>query len=602
MKIDTTVVTLEGLLTGLNTKFVVPDYQRDYAWKTSEAEELWADITTAYRSNIEYFMGAVVLNASPESENTFEIVDGQQRLTTFAILFAAIASVGDQFSEDERIFPESPRSVENTKLAAKIGSLAKSRLYYTSEPDNYYLTSNKKDSAVFNALVKSFDKVLWDEEEQRFSAANESRVGKANKIIYKCIKKEFTGTNAIVDLYQALVHFVQKLKFIKIYVGSDTDAFLLFESLNSKGLDLSTADLVKNKLLQLSGESLQVKASILASWDQMISNLENKSRIGVVDFLRIYWIAFKGGLITKKELYKAIKDFLKSERERATLTHPLAESVKELACDLQSKSNIYSVLTDKNLSWPAGAHRAEKHLRLMSEINQLKYTLCHPAILFAAAERPEQLENTVRLSLSFLFRWVTICDLSVGSAHEVLNSVLSNLRNKKLIDPRLIFAPITDENSRIGDDLFVEAFKKFRTEDNALAKYILGKIHAEVSGQQVVPNFHEIHLEHVLPQHVEKWREAGDFKIAESNSNESWKPWIYHLGNMTLLDKEINSGIKDGVFDEKAVEYAGSPFPMTDKLHKEFLAGMSTWSIERISERAAEWAPIAKQIWSIEIQ
>ncbi len=107
--------------------------------------------------------------------------------------------------------------------------------------------------------------------------------------------------------------------------------FLLFESLNSKGMDLSVADLLKNKILMKGGGSEEKNETILDNWETMISAVES-SRLSPVDFLRVYWEAIQGTNITKKELYKNIGAHIDS----ATDILLFSKDLKDTAIDFSN--------------------------------------------------------------------------------------------------------------------------------------------------------------------------------------------------------------------------------------------------------------------------
>ena len=586
MDITTLPVNLENLFSGFETRYVVPDYQRDYSWSSDQVEELWTDIVTSESAQAEYFMGAIVLNEQ-ESEDCFEIVDGQQRLTTFTLLFSVIASVARAFESNSKVFPNCERTKENVSRSKKIEKMAMDRLLYTSEPDNYYLTINRKDNELFGIVIRDTETVLLSDAELKI-VSNESRIKKTRKIFFKAVVDQFGSSAIAIDrLHDTLVHFIKKLKFIKIIVASDTDAFLLFESLNSKGMDLSTADLVKNKLLMIGSSSVsqEVKAGVLSNWDKMISNITSRSRISPVDYLRTYWMSFPGKNTTKKELYKNIKTHLSGN----------PDGVLEFARDLAEKSEIFSLITDKSLIWPDSRHKPNELLQIMGEINTLKYTLCHPAVLFASVNRAEDAPIIAKYSLAFLFRWITVSDRSVGTAFGIFSEVLKALKEEKELPQ--VLSPLLSKIDSIGDEEFKSIFKALRVQDSTVAKYILGKIHAYESNSELLPVFNELHLEHVLPQDVTKWKEKGDFSLI---SGTTYDDWIYHVGNLTLLSKSDNMSLQNSVFSEKTVLFKKSNFSMTSAIAIRHDLDGRNWSPEWISERAELWSGIVPKIWRID--
>ncbi len=245
MQIKPSITDLASLLSGEETKYRIPKYQRDYSWiYNEEVEELWNDILFSYRQEFEYFIGNVVLNANGDinSSTEFDVVDGQQRLTTFSILFNVIFKYSDYFIKtrgEDTIYVNWDFNENARKTVNKIAKRVIDRLVYYGEPDNYYLELNKKDQPVFRDEILDNDKIYRTEDDLKI-ISNESRLKKTEKYFAKKIINEFIKkNNGFEELNQFVHHIIKKLKINAIKVGEDYDAYLLFESLNSKGMSLS---------------------------------------------------------------------------------------------------------------------------------------------------------------------------------------------------------------------------------------------------------------------------------------------------------------------------------------------------------------------------
>lgn len=573
--------SLEKILSGFERSYYVPDYQRDYSWTTDEVETLWIDIINSYKQSSDYFMGTVVLKKYSNSEDCFDIVDGQQRLATFSILFSVIASVGECFKSNSSIFPEVKRDAESEKIAKKIESIACGRLLEVSEPDNYFVKLNKKNDTCFQSIVRERTRVLLTEDELKVNKSDK-RLIKNQKQFYKLIWNDLKGSDALEKLKNILVHIVKKLKFITIEVETDYDAFLLFESLNSKGMDLSVADLVKNKILMRCNNSSQQESSdiILQSWDNMISNIET-TRVSPVDFLRVYWESIKNTNTTKKELYK----YISRDVDSCDL-----EELMRFSKDLLEQSEYLSDYASRDLVFPVSSHKKEKYMKVFGDINTLKYTTCLPLVMYCQKNRPDLLDIITKISLSFLFRWITIGSYSVGGAKKVFDQVIDNLREGKSNSSALL--PFFSHEDKIGDEVFKTSLKHFKLKDNSIAKYIWSKYELDCNNNESVPNYSEIHLEHILPQNPEKWQEVG-FVIPEGTTV---KDWIYHIGNMTLLNKKQNQKEQNNIFTKKVISYQASCFKETINI-----SSLGDWKVDNITERADRLSDKACEIWPLNI-
>lgn len=578
--------SLEKILTGLETKYTVPDYQRDYSWSVNEVETLWTDIVISHKQQSEYFMGTIVLKKHEKDSDIFDIVDGQQRLATFSMLFQVIASLGDSFSSNPKVLEQVERNPISLELAKKLAKVARARLREPSEPDNYYLRLNKKDNELFEYIVRD-ESVTSFSVEDAINKVNKSdkRLLKTKKTFTQKIIEEYSGKDALQEIYNTLVHIVKRLKFITIEVETDYDAFLLFESLNSKGMDLSVADLLKNKILMKANGNEHVSEVLLNNWESMISSVES-SRLSPVDFLRVYWEAIQGANITKKELYKNIGIHIDNSNDILNFSKQL----KDIASD-------FSIYVSSDLVFPTSVHQTgkDKYLAYFGEINSLKYTTCLPLLMYTHQYHPEMLSCLAKMSLSFLFRWITIGDYSVGGAKKIFDEVIKRLQTNE--DKLFILEPFFSQGEKIGDNAFVNSMRQFKAYDNQIAKYILSKNYLFMNQEQSIPNYGEIHLEHVIPQVCTLWEKDDKFSLPKG---AYIKDYIYNIGNLTLLHKQINQSIKNKTFDKKAIEYSDSVFFETRDIFLQFDSG-NYWNAEIIDKRGREIAMRAPDIWPLSI-
>jgi len=591
MNIKPESTNLEKILTGSSTKYAVPEYQRDYSWTPAELEELWSDINRSWKNSYDYFMGTIVLNTEAyiDEDDHFEIVDGQQRLGTFTILFSVIRAFANKYLNDDVFLKGILRNSENAALANRIQSLAEDRILHRSYPDQYFVALNKKDKVIFENEVQKCTELL--EKDCLKINKSDPRVRKTKKyftqVLYELIEENHA--TALQNLESLLGHIVKKLEFITIKVESGYDAYLLFESLNSKGMDLSIADLLKNKMLMVcNGNKEQDK--VLENWEKMVSVLEDKSTYpSIPDFLRFYWISINNIVVTKNELYKVIKNSLDNgDRE-----------VAELSVDLLEKANLFVMLTDKNLEWPSTQYKVGSKEQYLAELNTLKYTICLPVLLFVSANNPELLKEIAHKSINYLFRLVTVGDFSVGKANALFSRILKKLHEGE--SDEVILASFS-EAEKVGDEEFEALFKEFRTKDNKIGRYILTKIHLHENGSELVPNNSEIHLEHVLPQDYSKWESGFEKGVSK------WEDIIYHIGNMTLLNKSLNQSVSNNLFSEKVIKYKekttsddeGTTFPMTYSIFNRYESEDVEWSISEVQRRADSWSALSKKIWTLD--
>lgn len=596
MKIKTYEINLESFFSGLSTRYQVPNYQRDYSWGADEIDQLWVDLIAAFATDSDYFAGTIVLNEEINGhariEGALDIVDGQQRLATLSIIFCIIRNIGKQCQADTTYLSNFARDEIFQNTVGRIFTLAEDRLLHRSEPDNYFLRLNAKDNSIFFQQIQTFVPPRLGNDDLRL-IKSESRLLKAKKILTRHVRNTFLAESTdIRQLYRFLVFLCKRLQFIQITVETDYDAYLLFESLNSKGLDLSTADLVKNKLLAICRADDEKRSRVLSTWNEIVTQLLESRFSNPVEFLRFYWIAFGANRPTKRDLYKVVRAKLQEpEFDPERFTRDLLESVEH-----------FVFLTHSARTWPSSEIPRGGLDQYVSEMNALRYAIHIPVFLYAMKYRSQDfLVVFSKKSLSFLFRLMTIGDFAVGVADATFTKILDKLRQTS---PRFSDQEILEcfdaESEKIGDESFKSAFNTFTSENNQVCRYILSKIHIHEYGNEQIPKADEFHLEHVLPQNSTLWEENGfDFC---GDSPDSLK---YCLGNMTLLNKSLNSAISNRVFQEKVNSYQkrnaniqnGTTFPMTYEIYNRYVQLGEDWTVETIRRRCAQFAEVAPRVW-----
>lgn len=586
MQIQSEPQTLERIFTGVATRYAVPHYQRDYTWNQDQWTELWGDINTAFESDREYFLGSFVLNTENlANEGTYEIVDGQQRLTTFTILFSMVRDIANHFTQDATHDAYSNIGLDlatNRDKARRAATKAGTLVVHLSEPDNYFLRLNDKDHPIFYDKVQKENSPLLTKDE-RITFKAESRLTKGKKFFTRKLLEDYIEKeNGFVRLEKFVTFCMTKLILLRIAVGSDNDAYLLFETLNDRGLDLSIADLVKNRLLLRCNGDEEKKSRVLVKWNDLISRL-GKSRFQAHDYLRFYWCAFEEKC-TKKELYRLIRDELADKDGEPLLDQWLASS--EYFCEI----------TDRNLRFPHSSLSLGSTACSYAELNTLGYSVYIPLFLYLNRNRPALLPKLAVSAASYLFRIITVGSFSAGRAESRFDKIQEAVREGASDDAIL---SIFGQDPETTDEKFMERLRTQRFEDNKAARHLLSKIHLHENGEGHPLN-HDVQLEHVLPQKEDAWPTfALDGRARED--------WVYSIGNMTLLEQGLNKTIQASDFSIKVTRYRqrttatdlGSAIPMTYRIAAEHDGTGAAWDHTWISQRAECFAQAAPAVWPL---
>ncbi len=588
MQITPHPATIEKIFTGVDTSYQVPHYQRDYAWTLDNISELWSDILSAWGANAEYFVGAIVLNEeNRRAASAWEIVDGQQRLASITVLLSVVRDISSAYKAD----PGHPAftALDKTDSANEMKAeralrKSESLIVHTAEPDNYYLKLNDKDQPIFFDRVQKPGPALLESSGRRINKSD-ARIVKAKKQLSSAIIETFLcEKDGFVKLDAFLTFCITKLVLLRIDVKSDDDAYLLFETLNDRGLDLSIADLVKNRLLLSCGADATKRARIYSKWETVTASLKT-SRYQPQDFLRFYWIAFHGST-TKREIYARIKRHLTD-----------IEDVETLVDEWVEDANFFARITAKEFTYPPGSisYAVGSEDQYYAEINSLRYSICYPLLIYLNRKRPELLSSVLPAIISFMFRLISIAGFAGSRAEKSCLEALKEARSGS--DIGKILSHFRD--GEIADTKFISRIVDNTIEENDIARYFLAKLH-EHGGGVGLRLTRDAHLEHVLPIDSSKWSRFD-------TKGKSLDDWIYSVGNMTLLERPLNSSIQNDVFSKKVRCFGKqkgrraapntTAIPMTYEIALRHRVTGKSWSAEWIRERAQNFAKAACEVW-----
>lgn len=269
-----------------NVRYVIPKYQRHYIWKKENWEDFYSDLT----QNERHFLGSIILiNKERNSRNpNLQIIDGQQRITTLSLLYAAIFERLNNINKES--IPEKEKKfydyyLVNLEKVLKIDKSEKLRLELSLTKQN-----NDDYCEIMNLIG------LWESQNQSQTRFKTRRLYSAFQFFKDKLNDcEFTNIRQILDTV-----FTGKL--ISIEVGSNSDAFLLFESLNNRGEPLSATDLIKTKMFsELIDKLILDEDSAFKNWEKLIENIDDYKL--QEKFLIHYYNAFK----YKSEIFESTK-------------------------------------------------------------------------------------------------------------------------------------------------------------------------------------------------------------------------------------------------------------------------------------------------------
>jgi uncharacterized protein with ParB-like and HNH nuclease domain len=561
--LDTKTFTLNEIL-GNGKIYFVPQFQRDYSWEQDHLDDLWNDLLNIYNANEAHYMGSIVLQIkSDPSEKQFWIIDGQQRFTTLSLLTLAIINKIKSLADAE--IDRDPNT-ERADLLMKqyIGQKDPSSLLYSSKlflnenNDGFYQQRllTYRTPVNYSKLIDS-DKLLWD--------AYQFFVKQVNELF----KLETNGEKIASFLTKTVGEL---LKFIQITVVDELNAYTVFETLNSRGVELTSTDLLKNYLFSLVAKSSNDLQAVKLQWKKVIDAIGLK---GFPVFLR-YYLNARSSLVTKDQLFKSIKKVVKSDQQ-----------VLDLLDHLENYAYTYNALFNpEDELW-------QNDKQLKEDVGSLilfKVTLCHPLLMvafekFDFAEFKKLLHGIMVIS----FRYNVIGKLQTNEMEKAYNKTANKVFSGTIQNANAAMDDLKD--LYIVDDVFrnyfeLKSFNTTNSQQKKIARYILYKIEAQLEGG--IKTDYQVDdgtIEHILPENMDAhWNNLY--------TDEDHLRMVYMLGNLSLLEAKLNNkqaGQKP--FSEKKVVYQKSQYSLSKQI------GGDEWTIQMIKHRQASFAKTAAGIW-----
>lgn len=555
-------------LFGNGLTYNIPRFQRDYSWTDVEWDELWLDILEATKTGGEpaHYMGYLVLQT--QNDKTFDVIDGQQRLTTLSIIVLAILRNLKRLIEAGQDSEQNQLRLDQIR-SSYIGYLDPVTLVASSK-----LTLNRNNNDYYQTYLVPLLALP-----QRGFKASEHAMRKASDWFEKRVL-EFanTATNAETSTGVALAKLLEsicdKLFFTVITVSDELNAYKVFETLNSRGVRLSATDLLKNYLFSVLHRDSVHENEMSAMddrWERLVSRL---GETDLPDFLRIHWMS-RNGLVRQSELFKTIRLRINKRAEVFSLLNALDSDV-----------DPYLGLTSpENSDWSPELKDSASLLRM--------FGVRQPYALLIAARRvlsSGDFTSLLKIIVNISFRYNVIGTMQAGEQERVYSDAAARLSAGTIADLASLVEALRPVYS--SDAAFKAAFaskelKTTQSRNNRIVRYILCNLERQAGGGDHDRDSATFTVEHILPQNANGgW---DQFSEIETDAN------IYRLGNMTLLETSLNRDIGNAAFETKLVAFADSMFETTKKI----AVDNDDWTPQRVNARQNAMAKIAISIWRV---
>ncbi len=554
-------------LMGNGLNYRIPRFQRDYSWTEEEWEDLWLDIldTLSPTGENNHYLGYIVLQS--QDERTFDVIDGQQRLTTLSlIVLAALKNLQRLVSAGKDPEPSQQRldQLRQTYVGYldPVTLLPKSKLLLNRNNNSYYQTY----------LVPLLDKLP-----QRGFKASEHLLRKAFTWFDDRLEK-YINSLAEADKGMATAQFIERLSdglfFTVITVTDELNAYRVFETLNARGVKLSSTDLLKNYLFSVihkSNEHERELQNLEERWESMVGRLGSES---FPDFLRIHWNS-RYSFARHSELFKKIRGRVKDR-----------EAAFELLRSMDEDIDTYLGLSQPELAdWLPETKAAAEKLKMLG--------VKQPFTLLLAARRnftDLDFEKTLKACVAISFRYNTICSLPPQDQERVYTKVANQLSNKTLDNVGKVIVALKEiypDNKTFQAAFAAKIFLTKKARNNRIVRHILCELEYHLHQVKYDMDSSTFNIEHILPQNRDNdWVNFNDEEV------EAFK---YRLGNMTLCETNLNRKLGNDNYLIKRAEYKQSTFLLTKELAEQY----EDWNIRSITERQNWMAKQATAIWKV---
>ena len=545
-------------------QFVIPIYQRTYSWTDRECRQLWDDILRTGDNDAvtAHFVGSIVYIEKGlyhvSSQLPMLVIDGQQRLTTLTLLLAALAKALDKLDEANRepVDGFSPRKLRN---------------YYLLNPEeegdrHYKLVLSQTDKASLTAIVGGSE-----QPKERSLRITE------NFALFESWIAARQG-----DL-SGVCKGLAKLVVVDIALNRDQDnPQLIFESMNSTGLELSQADLIRNFILMGLEPKLQTRL-YEEFWRPMEVDFGQDAYGTHFDgFMRHYLTMKTGEIPNVRAVYEAFKAYARSPN-----TAP--DGVEALVADIRAFVRYFCAM--------ALDAEPDPELKLaFHDLRELKVDVAYPFLLelyqdYATGKLSgADFVAAVRLVEAYVFRR-SICAIPTNSLNKTFATFTKMLKKDRYLESiQALLLGLPSYRRFPTDDEFRRDLQTRDLYNFPRRSYWLRRL--ENHGRKERVPVDEYTIEHILPQNENL---SAAWKLALGGEWERiQQTWLHTLGNLTLTG--YNSEYSDRTFAEKRDKQPGGFKESPLKLNQG-LGQIDHWNEDNIKARADKLAGMALDVW-----
>lgn len=598
----------------------IPPFKHRYCWKTDQIDQLFADIR--YEDENYYVGNLLVVPHEQQGKNipdAYDVIDGQQRLTTVSLFLLAIWQRAEEISNDENT------SKADVKKTATIQSDIERRLILNhsegdSEPRLHLL---EEDDTVYRSLLRVLD---GNEPGRNGRTAFAKRYGYIRKLFGA---DAFPTIGELDKFYEKLL----KVTILRIHVPDVTDAFNVFSSMNSKGLPLTLVDLLKAEFISDAGEYLDRKAE--ETTNQWIALSETLSRDGEPDttittqFLLNNWDAFESEdnrSITKSSALKLY---------RSRIRQYYSEKRSDYLSVLQERAGIYAQI----LCLPKHEHHDQTIAKRLKALVQLESTQSYPLLMELLGDPGLELGDALPQILDYLIAFYVRRNITLVPKSSNIRARIIRLTRELKQHKYTGIAALNLIRNGEGD---IQGLNAISVDDNVLrttlctqgiydknkatTRFVLIDLERRLPGEGIVSKARPDTFDDFVKNSTKQRRWSIEHILPEGNLPDTWNnaispdnpdqakeiqaECVHLIGNLTLTP--YNSELGQRTFDEKkrykdptSSDVTGLAMPLKinasipDVENGETLESKTTWTADDIKRRSAWFADQITKLYSL---
>ncbi|HLS71422.1 MAG TPA: DUF262 domain-containing protein [Chitinophagaceae bacterium] len=552
---------VEEFLSSNKTQFVIPVYQRNYDWTIPQCKQLLDDILEVGSKKINaHFIGSIVFvhddvyTSSRVKELT--IIDGQQRITTITLIYLALYHLAKELGNTSL-----ENEINETYLINK----------YASEEEKLKLRPTENNDEALKYLLRNHN----GEEFNGFSRLIDN---------FKYFRERIVEEN-----FEVVLAGLSKLMFVEVSLDREKDnPQRIFESLNSTGLELTQADLIRNYILM--GLKRKDQNKIYHNYWEVIERYakdesSNKSRVS--DFIRDYLTVENNKIPNKNKVYIEFKD------KYPTST---VEDLESILNNIKTLAKHYNKLINPK-------NESDLEIRKQLEfINRLEINVAYPFLIRVYEDYSNEIiDKEIFIKILELIQTYTWRRFIVGLPTNALNKIFMNLYDK-IDKSNYLYSIQKTLLQRIGTQRFPrneEVVESLKIKDvyNIKSKnrtYLLERLENYQNNEPVrIEGNPDITIEHIFPQNPDvKWK----LELGQEEFNEFKNQYLNTIGNLTLTG--YNSKMSNKYFTEKR-DMKDYGFKNSRLWLNKYISELNKWGISEVKERLKLISERFLKIWDI---